>query len=455
VRLEDLRECLEELRSELTASYPAVSARALIRIARQRGLEHFPPGFLVPGRLRDRSARGPRAFLSSLTGRDERMRQHGHPLFSSDFYRLMNRDVAASSVSPWAHYQVFGRAEGRSPHPLLDHATLAAALPGVLKPHVFDEYLANPAYWFADPSPYVDVGNFVVRGDWDGVTHPFVQLSHQLEGPWVHRRLMLIDAGTEQRARARLVGAAYLLTRDGGRSRLGRLETWSTNSVVAMSDQLTVVPGFLLAQDHAELRRIGNAVLSPDSTLVRLREESIGLVAGEAVRTDHLIFMAGTRGFEELGSIIRDGRGAVIAPHDRAQEIALRQLRRDLGEPTVRVLEYGVQVRVTAAEVSVFEAAEVPATPEWSWDDSVPASSIAVVLRLEQRRRSTGDQALRRALSAGAALCLVDGSGLNSWLPVIQHRPVVLTDPSLLDDVASFVNRTSLRLLPATRRDFS
>lgn len=452
VDLEANRRCLDQLRSELAASYPAVSPRALVRIARKHGLERFPPGFLAPGGLNDRGPRGPRAFLSSLNRRADQARQH-HVLFSADYYRLMNPDVAASSVAPWTHYQVFGRAEARSPHPLLDHATLSAALPGVLKPHVFDEYLANPDYWFADPSPYVDVGAFVVRGDWDGVTHPLMQLANQLEGPWVHRRLMLIDSGTDQRASARLVGAAYLLTREGGRSRLGRLQTWVRNADPVGGGPLTVVPGFFLAQGSAELRRIGNAVLSPDSTVVRLREETIGLVVGKALKAERLIFLTGTRGFSELSELVRTAEGAAIAPHDRSQEIALRQLRRDLGEMSVRVLEYGVQYRLVADDISILEPVSAPAPPEWTWDASAPAGEIAIVLRREQRRRSTGDQLLRKMLSAGAALCLVDESGLNSWLPVIQHRRLVLTDASLLEDVASFVDSSALRLLPAVRGD--
>jgi len=213
------------------------------------------------------------------------------------------------------------------------------------------------------------------------------------------------------------------------------------------------VPGFLLAQGGTELRRIGNAVLSPDSTVVRLREESIGLVVGEALKAERLIFVTGACGFSELGELVRRAEGAVIAPHDRAQEIALRQLRRDLGEPSLRVLEYGVQSRVVVDDVSILEPVPAPAPPEWTWDAPVPSGEIAIVLRREQRRMSTGDRLLRRALSDGAALCLVDESGLNSWLPIIQHRRLVLTDASLLEDVASFVNSSALRLLPTARGD--
>ena len=106
-----LRDCLRDLRAELARSYPAVRSRALVRTAKGWGLDAFPEGFLVPGILADRSSRGPRALLATTNRSNGGMREYGHPLFSNDFYRLTNPDVTAAGASPWAHYQVFGRAE--------------------------------------------------------------------------------------------------------------------------------------------------------------------------------------------------------------------------------------------------------------------------------------------------------------------------------------------------------
>lgn len=448
------RTVLVELRAELAASYPAVGAAALLRIARRHRLDAFPPGFLVGGGIRDRGRDGAGAALRAAANGGS-----GHPLFSGGYYSLINPDVRAAGVSPWLHYQVFGRREGRSPHPLIDTATLSAWLPATLRPALVDEYLGDPVNWFAAPGPYVDPRSFVLHGNWDGNGHPLLQLLKQLDGPWVHRRLMLVDSASNDDARARLVAATFLLTRSG-RSGLGALEIWdrhpATDGEQPATGAMTVVPGFFLGSSAGELRRPGNDVTSPDGTMVRLATGTIGLATGRAARATGLVFLEAPRRHEQLRELVQSAEsGAAIAAHDRAQETAVRQLRRDLRRTDLTVLESGMQSRVlVSGAVRIMEAVDAGRVPAWDWDAGEDARDIAVVIPASQRGRATGDPRLRSLLTSGASLCLVDDNGLNSWLPVIQGRSRVLVDPVLLDGVGSFVAQSALTSLPPGDRSF-
>lgn len=442
---DEARRCLAELRGELAASYPAVSTRALLAIARRYGLDEFPAGFLVAGRLARRGADGARAHLAAaLRG------ESGHPLFSPQYYGLTNPDVAAAGVAAWAHYQRFGRAEGRSPHPLIDPGTLGAALTDSLPRDVVDDFLGDRRAWFVDPGPYADVSSFVLSGRWSGSAHPTIELASQLDGPWVHSRLMLVDSRSSDDAQARLVAGAYLLTRGGGRSRLGRLRDFETGS--SEEGLATVVPGFLLARGEIEVERTGTLAVSPDGTAVRIAGGVVALAVTAPGTTTSLTYVTGTLARHELAALVRGvaATSGTIAPVDRAQEIALRQLRRDLDLPGATVLEYGVQVLLDAGEVRVVAGSTHPSPPERPWSTTGDERDAAVALRASQRRRATGDPLLRAFLAAGASLCLVDDAGLNTWLPVLQSRALVVCEPELVGAVGGFVERDSLRLLPAS-----
>jgi len=442
---------LRELRDLLAASYPAIPVRALVRAARRRGLTSFPPGLLVAGSLSDRSAAGPSARLSAAA----RRRNDGslHPLFSAEYYATANADVGASGVSPWLHYQVFGRVEGRSPHPLVDVTHLSASLPGIRVPDAVDEYLARRELWVIDPGPYVDCLRFTLFGGWDPAQHPLQQIvSTQLRSHWVHQRLMLVDASSNDGAAARLAGVGYLLARNTNAGRFARVTTWSRDASPAPDrGDYTVVPGFFLGVQGSELWADQHGVASQDSTVVRALAETISVENGQRITADQLVYVTAHLDREQLDSLVGSMESGVIAPHNRAQEISLRQLRRDSGRPEVSILAVGVQAHVSGARLRLVDGGETrPAVPAWSWD--LPADNVAIVMPTSTRLRATGDQPLRAALAAGAELCLVDERGLNSWLPQLQSRETVVVDPSLVDDVASFVARDSIRLLPPTGR---
>jgi hypothetical protein len=373
-----------------------------------------------------------------------------HPLFSSDYYRLANPDLADAGVSLWSHYQVFGRNEERAPHPLIDLHFLVAGLGDIGFAEAIDWYLADPGLWATDPGPYVDCVRFMLFGEWDRVTHPLVQIvQEQLRSQWVHARLMLVDAASNVEATARLAGVGYLLSRHASRNRLSRFERWGPGSESGESSEYTVVPGFLLAVGATLLSANGPSRVSPDESIVRLETEAVGIRTGAQHSTSSLIWLDGDLSRRRLASIVADAADdAVIAPRTSAQETSLRQLRRDTGRSGLTVLESGAQARISAESVHRVEGEPPLAIPEWIWRDSAENGDLAIVIPQSQRWRATGDPALRAALAAGASLCLISDGRLNSWLPQLQSRDAVAVDPTLLPDVAAFVDESTLHVLP-------
>jgi hypothetical protein len=448
------RECLRDLRSELRSSYPVVHPARLIRIAREHGFDHFPDGFLIKGQFADRSRSGPRSILARAN-RKGGARGECHPLFSDEYYRLTNPDVAEGGVAPWVHYQVFGRAEGRSPHPLIDIDYLAASIPERSPDTVLDEYLMSPEYWLADTSQYADCQRFAMFGNWDGASAPIIQIvERDMGGPWIHNRLMLVDSSSDERSKARLVGAGFLLTKSPGLSRFGELELWLTDDSWPAHDDrettYTLVPGFFLGAEGKQIWLSSSDSVSPDATIVRLAAETLSVVTGRERSTPCLTFISSWLDREDLVELVESAAvGTAIAPNSRAQEIALRQLRRDQGRPDLVVLEYGKQLRATTGSLKIRGGDEdMDNLPEWHWDSTVTPSDVVIVLAEEHRRRATGDPDLRALLASGASLCLVGVAGLNTWLPLIQGRPNVVVDKNLLRAVAGFVERASMFSLP-------
>lgn len=440
---------LQALRSALRDSFPALPVSTLLTIARRSGAQHFPPGFLVAGALTDRSASGPRALLRRLARGDEAAPVH--PLFSAEFYRLANPDLAGASVAAWQHYQVYGRVEGRSPHPLIEVKYLASALEGVPRSEVLDRYLADPQLWTAEPGPYVDCLRFMLLGEWDHRTNPLLQIvSEQLRSHWVHSRLMLVDSASRSETTARLAATGFLLSRGEGQQRLARLERWGHDTPARGRTDHVVVPGFILATGGTVAATAGCAAVSPDGSVVRVATETIAVRAGVQLSAPRLYWFDGFASREHLERIVREESGAaILAPSSPAQETSLRQIRRDADRPGITVLAVGAQASVDAAEVVVVPADRAVAAPEWDWS-TAHSTGVAIVLDESHRLRATGDSSLRAALAAGAELCLVTDGKLNSWLPQMQARATVVVDPCLLESVASFVSEHALHTLPLT-----
>ena len=451
-------ELLRSLRAALRESFPAIPVGGLLQIARRSGATRFPPGFLVAGELADRSRTGPRGLLTRLAKGDESTPVH--PLFSAEFYRLANPDLAGASVAAWLHYQVYGRVEERSPHPLIDLKYLGAALEGVAVSDLLDTYLGDSGRWTAEPGPYVDCLRFMLLGEWDHETNPLEQIvSRHLSSHWVHSRLMLVDAGSQSEAVARLAAVGFLLARSGAHTRLAPLLRWTHGSPTHGSPthdatEHKVIPGFLLTSGATVAASTGTAAVSPDLTAVRLRDETIGIRSGARVRSPRLYWLEGSVGRAALHDLVAGIEGdAVVAPSSAAQETSLRQLRRDLGRDRVTVLALGVQSTVEADELVIVPAEPAEAPPLWNWDSAPDYTSTAIVLAEQHRLRATGDPRLRAALAAGAELCLVAEGRLNSWLPQLQARATVIVDAALVEPVAAFVERARMHTLPPTGRD--
>jgi len=449
-------ECVRRLRDELRSTYPEINVPALFHILKQFRLREFPAAFLMAGGVRDRSELGARSMLSHAADGEKSRAIHWHPLFSSEYYDAVNPDIAAAGVPPWLHYQVHGRAEGRSPHPLVDCEYLSVSVSEVLRSEVIDRYLTSPELWVFDTSPYVDCQKFVLSGDWDGVTNPLVQIvTHYLDSQWVRKRLMIVDAASASTARTRMIGSSVLLTKNKPGSQFAPLSIWATRSESAQpataesAAEYTVVPGFFLGSHGRELWSVEGVRMSPDSTVIRLATEFLSLGVGRSLSTDVLVHVTGACLRGDLTRIVRAAAGpTAISPNSSAQELALTQIVEAFHASHVDVLPHGTQTRVTARRVILAPPSEESSVPVWSWSDLHPSTGMAIVLTDQHSHRALNDHRLKSLLSAGASLCIVTETNLSVWLPILQNRDVVLVEKALLELVKGIVEDTSLYLLP-------
>ena len=347
--------CLRAIRAELTATYPRVRPVSVLRILRRHGLSRFPAGLLLDAPVRSLGPRGALALL--FRAGHPRLAQgvHWHPLFSAAFYGGVNPDVVAAGADPWLHYQVYGRTEGRSPHPLIDLDYLSAGVPGTLRAELVDAYLGDPALWRTDPGPYVECVRFLLAGPWDGTTHPLVQIARDhLTSPWVHQRLMLVDAQAPGTRRALVIAAAVLLTRNASAG-MAALQLWSPPTVprVEGAREYTVVPGMFVGASGGTIVAAGSDDMSADSSVLRAGEGFASLRRGAHHTASTLVVITGQLDDESLHRVGDHAGSVVVAPFSAAQYEALGALATD---GRVRLLEPGIQARVTA-DALVVEAA--------------------------------------------------------------------------------------------------
>ena len=440
---------LREARLELQSSYPRVRPWAILRLLRHHGLRRFPDGLLLEARPVEAFWMLLRVALARHVGID------WHPLFSEPFYLVSNPDLADLGVSPWLHYQVFGRAEGRTPHPLIDVGRLAVSMPGVRRSELVDEYFANPARWLIDPSSYVDAQAFALTGPWNGATHPLKEIvSLHTTGPWMHSRLMVVDSADDAASQSRLVAAGALLVLAGGSSRVATMKAWSGPHAHGPSSarNYTVVPGYFLGAGSAEIASDAVGTLSPDSSMIRHSTGFVSIVRGPEVAADTLIYLEGELPREELERFVQRSTGAtVIAPGTAAQESALKSLRAEYRAAGITVLEHGVQAHVackSSAEV-LRPVKELMAIPIWEWETG-SERDIVVVVSHRRQQWAGPDEQVRALIEAGAALCLIEGHELEPWLPLLNSRSRVVVERSLIGLVAGVVNRASLFELPGS-----
>jgi len=87
-------------------------------------------------------------------------------LFDPAFYQARNPDVAASGQDPIAHYLLVGGREGRSPHPLFDHAFYARQAGGEMAATgltALEHYLRLGAAAGLAPHPLFDPREYVAQ----------------------------------------------------------------------------------------------------------------------------------------------------------------------------------------------------------------------------------------------------------------------------------------------------
>ncbi len=412
----------------------------------------------MTGGVRDRSPDGARAMLSRAADGVKSREIRWHPLFSAEYYDAVNPDIAAAGVSPWLHYHVHGRAEGRSPHPLIDSEFLAVSVSEVLRSEVIDRYLTSPRLWVFDTSPYVDCQKFVLSGNWDGVSNPLTQIvTHYLDSQWVRKRLMLVDSPSPSAARARMIGSTVLLTRNHPGSQFAPISIWAPRSGAIQPSgektaaEYTVVPGFFLGSRGKEVASHDGVRISPDSTVIRLVTEFLSVGSGRSVSSENLVYLTGpcVRGY--LSEIVDSMDGPTfISPDSAAQALALAQVLETRDAPHIEVLPYGVQVKVRSMR-AVVESPPAPSPlPVWSWSRSERSGDIAIVLSQQHSRRASADDRLSCLLSEGASLCIVDETNVSTWLPILQNRPFILVERALVELIECIVEDAALFVLPSS-----
>ena len=86
-----------------------------------------------------------------------------HPLFDTAYYMRCNPDVAAAAVNPLIHYRAQGAFEGRSPHPLFDVAYYLDTNPDVKSAGTepLSHFLTVGAVEGRDPNPFFDCSYYL------------------------------------------------------------------------------------------------------------------------------------------------------------------------------------------------------------------------------------------------------------------------------------------------------
>lgn len=147
---------VSEIREMCRSSFPNAPIAEIVQALAESGARRFPPELMLPGELHNNRTT---FLIDSVTEYIDRQMTDSCRLimFSPDFYKLANPDVAGIPVSPWLHYQVFGRMEGRSPHPLISIPRLAYHYPEVTVEMLVDTYLRDSANVSVQASNYVDM----------------------------------------------------------------------------------------------------------------------------------------------------------------------------------------------------------------------------------------------------------------------------------------------------------
>lgn len=437
--------CIDAVRSKIAQDDPHLDADALLKIGMSHRVDSFPEALLIEGRLDDPSGEGARAALTSALGREPTGSRDPHPLFSCSFYLWANPDVADSGMAPWLHYQQHGYREGRSPHPLLDVDYMSQWAPDAPRSEVVDRYLRDPMLWLNDTSPYVDCQRYVLHGGWSGKSSPIGEIVRAgASDPWVHSRLLAIDADLGDSTKESLGGVLFLLARNHPRSMFSRITVWRPTTQnpgpPLIGGSYTVVPGFFLGSEGVELWSDARLAMSQDLSLVRITNGLVGLEVGDLVAVDEVRFVCGELLRKSLVEIVDPGKGTLaIGPFSWAQERALRYLVEETGAQGVTILPWGRQVRVDTGAIRKVEGS-VEALLSWSWPDIDPRD-VMFVDAGPLGVACAADQRVGEWLRRGASLFLIDNASMERWVSAFADRRYVVTTPATETFVGAVVPR--------------
>ena len=450
--------CIDAVRSQIARDEALVSPEVLLQIGRQHGVERFPEALLIEGRLDDPSTSGAGAALTSALRRESDGSPDPHPLFSRSFYLWSNPDVAAAGVSPWLHYQQYGYRECRSPHPLFDPDYMTKWAPDVRRSEIVDRYLRDPELWMIDTSPYVDCQRYALQGRWSGTSSPIGEIvGAGASDPWVHSRLIAIDADLGGSTKDALGGVLFLLARNHPRSMFSRMTVWRPTAQTRGAPSLegpshtgpyTVVPGFFVGSDGVELWSDSQLAMSQDLSLVRFSHGLVGLEVGDLVTVDELRFACGELRRDSLVEMVDAGQETVaVSPASWAQERALRYLLEETSALGVTVLPWGCQVRVAAGSIRQVEGS-IDALPSWRWPDVDPRDVVFVDAG-PLGVTCAADARVGEWLRRGASLLLVDDASMERWVSAFVDRPYVVATTATKEFVGAVVPRDRTAVLAA------
>lgn len=426
--------CIDAVRAQVALDDPLLDAETLIQIGLKHQVEEFPEALLIEGRLDDPSASGASAALTSALSRESVGSPDPHPLFSRSFYLWGNPDVAEAGMAPWLHYQQHGYREGRSPHPLFDADYMTQWAPEVPRSEVVDRYLRDPGLWMIDTSPYVDCQKYLLHGGWSGMSSPIGEIVRAgSPDPWVHSRLIAIDADLGDSSKDALGGVLFLLGRNHPRSMFSRMTVWRPTpqnpGVPSLGGSFTVVPGFFIGSDGVELWSDSRVAMSQDLSLVRFSSGLVGLEVGDLVTVDELRFSCGELRRDSLVEMVSSAHGTLaVSPASWAQERALRYLVEETGAQGVMVLPWGRQARVDAGSIQQFDVS-ANELPSWEWPDVDP-HDVVFIDAGPLGVACAADSRVGEWLRQGASLLLIDDASMERWVAAFIDRPHIVATPA-------------------------
>lgn len=422
---------LSDLRAELKrpSFFPLVLRLSFIALRRRK--TSFPPGFFVSGRLFGFARRNACLRLWQRL-RNRKTELVEADFFSGDFYLACNRDVEVAGWNPWLHYQLFGRAEGRSPHPLVNPRFLASELEVGLADAV-DVYLSESDYWHVSPSEYVDVWGFLRAGKSDGIRHPFVQMLEDgfATEPWVSQRLQIINLSLAGANAFELQALAVISSLNGAKA------LWQEIRVIRRRDVsnaeelsqkcLQCIPGFGLFGESGTYFPHGPSLISSDQSTVAGPDQVIFLAAEGKLVSSTLIYMTGNLSVETLEVILPNLKSnSAVAPSSLEQEQALRYLKSQM-KFDIQILAFGVKAAISPTEIIEVEGENRVSNREWDnvRVESVDFQKVSILLGRNESERSLINPKITELLVRGAHLCIVDGETIAPWLPTLWQSEAI------------------------------